>query len=189
MSLTCALYQEREEAEEFDDKKLGFYLKLILSTIAAHCSEGEDQLTITASHIISQSRELMVEREADANCEAIVQYGVNFTRVANELRVACGARSELHTGDGGQVVNDVLARMGIPAGLFKPLKRVHGVRNQRRGARTLIMKNGRKELAPRHVTRKDAKAELAKLVESGELDVGRKFPSRLFVELEREGTG
>jgi len=50
----------------------------------------------------------------------------------------------------------------------------------------LIMADGRKERAPRAVTRKVAAEELAKLKESGVLDVGREFPPRVYIELEKD---
>ena len=164
-----------------------FYLDRVLSTIAAHCEVGEDEEEVTAAKLLALSAGLAEARLADPICVAPMTVAVNLTKIAKELRVASGAKSEVdHSGDGGQVVVDILARAGVPAGLFVPLKRVQGVRAQRRGARTLIMADGRKERAPRAVTRKVAAEELAKLKESGVLDVGREFPPRVYIELEKD---
>ena len=197
--------EERAAAAPFDDRKLTLYLTMILRRIAAHCEEAEaaketaaaaneaeavgsgdvERQPVTLARLVASSAALAEARELDPTCGAEEAFAVNFTRVANELRVASGARNELHTGDGGQVLTDILARMGIPAGLFVPMRRPrNGTRAQRRGARTFVMADGRKERAPRAVTRKAAKAELAKLEESKEVDVGRVFPPRVCTEVE-----
>jgi hypothetical protein len=180
---------QRDEAEEFDDMKLHFYLALVFSTIAAHCSEAPD-VEVTPQQLLEASDELTAARELDDTCVPACTYAVNFAHVARELRVASGARSELTTPcDGGQVITDILARCGIAAGLFVPAKRVHGTRAQRRGARTFLMPGGRKERGLRAVTRGAAAVELARLEESGVVDVGHEFPPRLFIEKrEEDGT-
>jgi hypothetical protein len=163
-----------------------FYLTMVLSTFAAHCSKNAEK-EVTAEELLTLSSELTEARLADRTCVAPLTFGVNFSKVANELRVASGTHNEVdHSGDGGQVVLDILVRAGVPAGIFVPLKRVRCARAQRRGARTLIMPNGQKERAPRAITRKAAAEELAKLEKSGEIDVGREFPPRMYVEFQND---
>jgi hypothetical protein len=181
------LTQECKAADVFDSKKMFFYLDLVLSTIATHCSEGEGCTAPSPAELLLLAQGLAEARAVDPTCIAPMHYAINFAQVARELRVASGTQNELEaTGDGGQVVRDILARMGIPAGLFVSNKRSRGERAQRRGARILVMRDGWRERAPRHVTRKDANAELAKRVASGEIDIGRKFPPRLFIEIDNE---
>ena len=175
-----------EGVAAYDSKKMVYYTTLVLQKIAAQCSEpgddGEAATPVTGQQLRNASAKLLAARAADANCACEKTFPVNFSRVGEELRVAEGARSELAR-DRGQVVRDILARAGIPADLFVPIKRARGRRAQRRGARTLVMADGRKERAPAAVTRAAAAAELAKKEESGELDVGREFPPRLLVEV------
>ena len=100
--------QQRETADAFDERKMIFYLSLVLSTIAAHCSEEQEEgmPAITVEQLQTASVELLAAREADANCAAETSYRVNFTRVANELRVASGAHAQSeHTGDGLSLIH------------------------------------------------------------------------------------
>ena len=174
--------EQQETAEAYDAKKMFFYYRMIIITIAEHLSEDDGRSMITAEHLNNSASDLVEARNADPTCGASIAYRVNFSRVARQLRVASGKHGVMHTGDGGQVLTDILAHMGVPAGLYVPLRRSRGARAQRRGARILVMADGRKERAPRAVTRKAAAAELVKLEASGEVDVGREFPPRLYIE-------
>ena len=164
-ALQCERGVTAEDVAAFDLRKIAFYTNLIVSTIAAHCSEeDEDAPPITAEQITAASTQLLVARKADPTCDATTTYCVNFTCVAKDLRMACGASStQTASGNGGQVVTNILVCAGMPCGLLVPVKRVCGVCAQRCGAKVMVMADGRKERAPQTVTTAAAKAELHEL--------------------------